>query len=105
MMSLFYKRVEDDQKVVITYASWSYIATPLLVLVMIAEVMMRQQYPMLENYGKFVFLMFIFVALGRSAAMYKVSRELRERQKDHRVEVTGSRYSLSDPMILRMYKP
>lgn len=105
MMSLFFKRVEDDQKVVVTYASWSYIATPLLVLVMMGEVLMRAQYPMLENYGRFAFFLFIFVALGRSIAMYRVNRELRVRQQDHRVEVTGSRYSLKDPMVLKMYKP
>ncbi len=105
MLSMFYKRVEDDRQITITYASWSYIATPLLVLLMVGEILMRQEFPMLENYGRFAFFLFIFVAVGRSIAMYQVNRELRERQKDHRVEVTGSRYSLRDPMVLKFTRP
>jgi len=88
-MGLFYKRVETDREIIITYSCWPSLYVALAV-----------------GFGAGLFAgrgavwiwgaVFAFV-LGFLVDMWKPTRELKRAMNSGRVTVSGSKYSFSNP--------
>lgn len=102
-MALFYKRNEYQHEIVIEYPAWPYIATTALLPLLILGVILQSQMqvPYLVDV---VFFLFLGLTLARLIGQWKTNKEVRQAMGSGNVTMTGTRYSLKNPVTITIKK-
>jgi hypothetical protein len=97
-MSLFFKRTETNDEVIIVWSTWVSITPLLFMFILILPVLL------LPNLRLYFLVIFILSIIILSIFVQRPTKEIQEAMKKSSVQVSGSKYSFSNPLTVRIKK-
>ncbi len=101
-MSIFYERIESEDKIVITYKFH------LLFYVVFAVVLLflglSYVYPALEAYNTVVFVLAMVFFLAYFVDVWKLRPEVQGAVRAGKAKVSGNKFSITDPLRIEISK-